>query len=94
MTFSSTCCMVFIGLSTTDTSGGFHSLQFHETTDKQASIQYMSHNNTFTPLTAEPVEWRPKADQDILPSIQFPCAFRLVYDRMSVSVEARCRKAS
>lgn len=46
MTFSSTCCMVFIGLSTTDTSGGFHSLQFHETTDKQASIQYMSHNNT------------------------------------------------
>lgn len=46
MTFSSTCCMVFIGLSTTDTSGGFHSLQFHETTDKQASIQYMSHNTS------------------------------------------------
>ena len=39
--------MVFIGLSTTDTSGGFHSLQFHETTDKQASIQYMSHNKGY-----------------------------------------------
>ena len=52
MTFSSTCCMVFIGLSTTDTSGGFHSLQFHETTDKQASIQYMSHNATIRQLSA------------------------------------------
>jgi len=39
VTFSSTCWMVFIGLSTTDTSGGFHSLQFHETTDKQAIIR-------------------------------------------------------
>ena len=56
MTFSSTCCMVFIGLSTTDTSGGFHSLQFHETTDKQASIQYMSHNDTTASLHKNQVE--------------------------------------